>query len=60
MADELQILALVAAWLTMIDVAETTGSVIQINQTLYYIVYASAVIVLIRIILTLLSRHERV
>ena len=60
MASGLLILALVAAWLTMIDVAETTGSVIQIDQTLYYIVYASAVIVLIRIILTLLSRHERV
>ncbi|MCW4041741.1 MAG: hypothetical protein NWE83_13445 [Candidatus Bathyarchaeota archaeon] len=54
------ILALVAAWLTMIDVAETTGSVIQIDHTLNYIVYASAVIVFIRIILTLLSRHEHV
>jgi hypothetical protein len=59
-ANELLILALVAAWLTLIDVNDTTGSMIRIDQTLYYIVFASAMIVLIRIILTLLSRHERV
>ena len=60
MANELLILALLAAWLTLIDVDDTAGSLIQIDQTLYYIVFASMVIVLIRIVLTLLSRHERV
>ncbi len=58
-ADGLLILAFVAVWLTLIDVAETAGSLIQIDQTIYYIVVASVVIVLLRIIIQLLHLRPR-
>jgi hypothetical protein len=58
-ANGLLILAFVAVWLTLIDVADTTGSLIQIDQTLSFIVVASAVIVLFRIIIQLLNLRPR-